>query len=103
MSPRRPFTVALIPHTNLILVVADTECPCYSARLSVEPKRVEYGIADNETNISNYCLKLKYNVFMRRPHQCIKYHSQVIQSWCGCGVMSLSCVILSWYGVMSLS
>ena len=36
----RPFTVALIPNTNLILVVADTTCPCYSARETVAPTKV---------------------------------------------------------------
>merc|ERR1719341_1846877 len=38
----RPFTVALIPNTNLILVVADTTCPCYSARETVAPTKVDY-------------------------------------------------------------
>ena len=25
---RRPFSVQLIPHTNLVMIVADTTCPC---------------------------------------------------------------------------
>jgi len=66
----RPFTVALIPNTNLILVVADTTCPCYSARETVAPTKVDYGPA-NETT---YCEKLKTNLYRKKPHQCIHYH-----------------------------
>ena len=35
----RPFSVTQIPHTNLVLIVADKMCPCYSARISVDPVR----------------------------------------------------------------
>jgi hypothetical protein len=28
MGCRRPFSVQMIPHTNLIMIVADTTCPC---------------------------------------------------------------------------
>merc|ERR1719150_2120554 len=31
-SCESPFSVTLIPNTNLVLVVADKMCPCYSAR-----------------------------------------------------------------------
>ncbi len=31
----------MIPNTNLVLVVADTTCPCYSARISVTPTKVK--------------------------------------------------------------
>jgi hypothetical protein len=79
---QRPFTVTMIPHTNLILVVTDTECPCFSARISVEPTKVDYGPA-NETE---YCKKLKYNIYMKRPHQCVNYHTQEEEiSLCGGG------------------
>merc|ERR1711892_1503783 len=39
----RPFSVTLIPNTNLVLIVADKMCPCYSARISVNPVKVDYG------------------------------------------------------------
>merc|ERR1719209_1398756 len=42
-SCERPFSVALIPNTNLVLVVADKTCPCYSARISLVPTKVAYG------------------------------------------------------------
>jgi voltage-dependent calcium channel alpha-2/delta-3 len=47
----RQFTVSMIPNTNLILVAADTTCPCYSNRISVEPTKVDYG----PSNENMYC------------------------------------------------
>jgi len=68
----RPFSVTMIPHTNMILIVADRLCPCFSNKISIEPKKIEYGAA-NETA---YCEKLKYNIYRRKPTKCINYHAE---------------------------
>lgn len=68
----RPFGVQLIPHTNLILIVADKLCPCFSTKISIEPTKVEYGPA-NETA---YCERLKYNIYRRKPTECFNYHAE---------------------------
>ena len=39
----RPFSVTMIPHTNMILIVADRLCPCFSNKISIEPQKIEYG------------------------------------------------------------
>ena len=41
----RPFSVTLIPNTNLVLVVADKMCPCYSARISVTATKVIFWVS----------------------------------------------------------
>ena len=69
----RPFSVTQIPHTNLVLIVADKMCPCYSARISVSPVRVDYG-PKNETA---YCEKLKHNLYRQKPRPSVHYHPQV--------------------------
>lgn len=33
----RPFSVQKIPHSNLILLVVDTTCPCGTKQLDIEP------------------------------------------------------------------
>lgn len=33
----RPFSVQKIPHSNLILLVVDTLCPCGSKQLDIDP------------------------------------------------------------------
>ena len=50
----RPFTVSLIPHTNLILVVADTTCPCYSAKITVNPTKVPTRLIRPPWSLSHY-------------------------------------------------
>ena len=70
----RPFSVNMIPHTNLIMIVADKTCPCFSRKISIEPTKVEYGPA-NETA---YCERLKYNIYRRKPMHCMNYHPEVI-------------------------
>ena len=72
LSPR-PFSVTLIPNTNLVLIVADKMCPCYSARISVNPTKVDYG-PKNETT---YCEKLKTNLYRQKPRPSVFYHPQV--------------------------
>jgi voltage-dependent calcium channel alpha-2/delta-3 len=87
----RQFTVSMIPNTNLILVAADTTCPCYSNRISVEPIKVDYG-PSNETM---YCEKLKTNLYRKKPHQCIKYHPQEEEiSLCGSGCSFKMCPVV---------
>merc|ERR550519_2015091 len=78
----RPFSVTLIPNTNLVLVVADKMCPCFSARISVAPTRVDYG-PKNES-AGNYCEKLKSNLYRKKPMPCVHYHPQEEEiSLCG--------------------
>ena len=69
----RPFSVNLIPHTNLIMIVADKMCPCFSTKISIEPTKVEYGPA-NETA---YCERLKYSIYRKMPSHCLNYHPEV--------------------------
>jgi len=66
-SCERPFSVALVPNTNLVLVVADKMCPCYSAGISVAPTKVAYGPG-------NYCEKLKSNLYRQKTFPCMFYH-----------------------------
>merc|ERR1712128_233692 len=68
----RPFSVTLIPNTNLVLIVADKMCPCYSARISVNPTKVDYG-PKNETT---YGEKLKTNLYRQKPRPSVFYHPQ---------------------------
>merc|ERR1719310_1794318 len=76
----RPFSVTLIPNTNLVLIVADKMCPCYSARISVNPTKVDYG-PKNETT---YCEKLKTNLYRQKPSPNVFYHPQEEEiSLCG--------------------
>jgi len=80
----RPFSVNLIPHTNLIMIVADKMCPCFSTKISIEPTKVEYGPA-NETA---YCERLKYSIYRKMPSHCLNYHPEeteinLIPSNCG--------------------
>ena len=76
----RPFSVTQIPHTNLVLIVADKMCPCYSAKISVNPVKVDYG-PKNETT---YCEKLKTNLYRQKPQPSVHYHPQEEEiSLCG--------------------
>jgi len=68
----RPFSATLIPNTNLVLVVADKNCPCYSTKISVEPVKVEYGIKNESAN--NYCTLLKTNLYRNKPQKGFHYH-----------------------------
>jgi len=78
----RPFSVNLIPHTNLIMIVADKTCPCFSTKITIEPTKVEYGPA-NETA---YCERLKYSIYRRKPTHCLNYHAEETEiKLCGGG------------------
>jgi hypothetical protein len=51
----RPFSVQKIPHSNLILLVVDTLCPCGSKQLDIEPQEIPGGageLRDLEWNFS---------------------------------------------------
>eukprot|EP00090_Calanus_glacialis_P023863 TRINITY_DN369_c0_g1_i1.p1 TRINITY_DN369_c0_g1~~TRINITY_DN369_c0_g1_i1.p1 ORF type:complete len:1359 (+),score=332.60 TRINITY_DN369_c0_g1_i1:336-4412(+) len=89
----RPFSVTLIPNTNLVLIVADKMCPCYSARISVNPTKVDYG-PKNETT---YCEKLKTNLYRQKPRPSVFYHPQEEEiSLCGgSSHLALSALLIS--------
>ncbi|KAK2724952.1 hypothetical protein QYM36_001414 [Artemia franciscana] len=65
----RSFTAHRIPHSNLILVVVDTLCPCDSRKMSIEPTEVYY----NETE---RCDRLSQPLYRQRPTECISYHPE---------------------------
>ena len=70
----RPFILSKIPHTNLVLLVADSTCPCYSTSISVTPTKVDYGPKYE----ADHCKKLNKNVYRHKPrHTAITYHPQV--------------------------
>lgn len=56
-----------IPHSNLILLVVDTLCPCGSKQLFITPQEVPP---------SATCPK--DSLFRRRPSTCVNYHPEVI-------------------------
>jgi len=97
----RPFSVTLIPNTNLVLIVADKMCPCYSARISVNPTKVDYG-PKNETT---YCEKLKTNLYRQKPRPSVFYHPQEEEiSLCGgSSHVALSALLVSFSLITSLS
>lgn len=70
----RPFSVQKVPHSNLILLVVDTLCPCGSKQLSINPQEITY-----DNNANGGCLhKPKDSLYRRRPPKCINYHPEVI-------------------------
>ena len=75
-SCERPFSVTLIPNTNLVLVVADKMCPCSSAKISVALTKVAYNGPENDS-ASNYCEKLKSNLYRKKPRGVVFYHPEV--------------------------
>ncbi|XP_049817631.1 voltage-dependent calcium channel subunit alpha-2/delta-3 isoform X1 [Aethina tumida] len=70
----RPFSVQKIPHSNLILLVVDTTCPCGSKQLSIEPQELVY-----DTGAVDCMQKTKDNLYRRRPPKCINYHPEEIE------------------------
>lgn len=72
----RPFSVQKIRHTNLILLVVDTLCPCGSKQLSIEPIEalMEPGA----------CIARRERLYRRRPPKCINYHPEEMEiKFCG--------------------
>ena len=97
----RPFSVQLIPHTNLVLIVADKLCPCFSTKISIEPVKVEYGPA-NETA---YCERLKYNIYRRKPVHCFHYHPEETEiKLCGRagGLVRLDWLVMAVAAILAL-
>ncbi|VVC44398.1 Hypothetical protein CINCED_3A000365 [Cinara cedri] len=73
----RPFSVQKIPHSNLILLVVDTLCPCGSKQLSIEPQEVRQEI--DESGQPVYSCQDQNNLFRRRTGKCINYHPEEIE------------------------
>lgn len=72
VSRYRPFSVQKVPHSNLILLVVDTTCPCGSKQLSIAPQEIVY----NNGNAG--CLhQIKDSLYRRRPPKCFNYHPEV--------------------------
>jgi len=104
----RPFSVNMIPHTNLIMIIADKTCPCFNTKISIEPTKVEYG-PSNETD---YCERLKYNIYRRKPMHCMNYHPEETEiKLCGGGtrfdlnlmMLALIVFVQRWITVSSTS
>lgn len=66
----RPFSVQKIPHSNLILLVVDTLCPCGAKRLDVRAR---------EAPARAPCRRLAAH-HRRRPAHCGSYHPEVSSS-----------------------
>lgn len=67
----RPFSVQKIPHSNLILLVVDTLCPCGSKQLDIEPLEI--------TGSSGACGTRRLGrefLPRKRPSKCINYHPE---------------------------
>lgn len=74
--PRRPFSVQKIRHTNLILLVVDTLCPCGSKQLSIEPIEA--------LTEPGACTARRERLYRRRPPKCINYHPEEMEiKFCG--------------------
>lgn len=73
----RPFSVQKIPHSNLILLVVDTLCPCGSKQLSITPQEILYDAANGGCSH-----KSKDSLYRKRPPKCINYHPEVSNPFC---------------------
>ncbi|XP_053983489.1 voltage-dependent calcium channel subunit alpha-2/delta-3 isoform X3 [Hylaeus volcanicus] len=67
----RPFSVQKIHHTNLILLVVDTLCPCGSKQLSIEPIEA--------LTEPGACTARRERLYRRRPPKCINYHPEEME------------------------
>ncbi|CAH0727477.1 unnamed protein product, partial [Brenthis ino] len=73
----RPFSVQKIPHSNLILLVVDTLCPCGAKRLDVRAR---------EAGVRTACRRAPRALPRRRPPACVSYHPEEIEiQSCGRG------------------
>lgn len=70
----RPFSVQKIPHSNLILLVVDTLCPCGSKQLDIEPLEVPGGSGACGTR-----RLARERLSRKRPANCINYHPEEIE------------------------
>lgn len=64
----RPFSVQKIPHSNLMLLVVDTLCPCGSKQLNISPREV--------VDAKECDLKYEF-MYRRRTGKCVNYHPEV--------------------------
>ncbi|XP_039313791.1 voltage-dependent calcium channel subunit alpha-2/delta-3 isoform X2 [Solenopsis invicta] len=72
----RPFSVQKIHHTNLILLVVDTLCPCGNKQLSIEPIEA--------LTEPGACTARRERLYRRRPPKCINYHPEEMEiKFCG--------------------
>ncbi|XP_066588123.1 voltage-dependent calcium channel subunit alpha-2/delta-3 isoform X2 [Prorops nasuta] len=84
----RPFSVQKIPHTNLILLVVDTLCPCGSKHLSIDPIEA--------VSEAGKCSARRERLYRRRPPKCINYHPEEMEiKFCGGSCSLSSCFSLS--------
>ncbi|XP_016845340.1 voltage-dependent calcium channel subunit alpha-2/delta-3 isoform X2 [Nasonia vitripennis] len=67
----RPFSVQKISHTNLILLVVDTLCPCGTKKLGIRPFE-----AMSEPGA---CTARRERLYRRRPAKCINYHPEELE------------------------
>ncbi|XP_058802491.1 voltage-dependent calcium channel subunit alpha-2/delta-3 isoform X2 [Phymastichus coffea] len=68
----RPFSLQKIAHTNLILLVVDTVCPCGNKKLGIRPfeARTEAGA----------CTARRERLYRRKhPSKCISYHPEEME------------------------
>ncbi|CAG4977907.1 unnamed protein product [Parnassius apollo] len=66
----RPFSVQKVPHSNLILLVVDTLCPCGAKRLDVRAREAPPRTA---------CRRAPAAAHRRRPRHCVSYHPEEIE------------------------
>jgi len=82
----RPFTVSLIPHTNLVLIVADMTCLCDKDTLSIMATNVDYDRYDEyeyqmiNTN-NSYRQKVRPNAFYHPEEEEIHLCGGSGQGW----------------------
>lgn len=82
----RPFSVQKIPHSNLILLVVDTLCPCGAKRLDVRAR---------ESPPRSVCRRYPLQKHRRRPHNCVSYHPEEIEiQSCGRGERTKPMIVL---------
>ncbi|XP_023946898.1 voltage-dependent calcium channel subunit alpha-2/delta-4 isoform X1 [Bicyclus anynana] len=82
----RPFSVQKIPHSNLILLVVDTLCPCGAKRLDVRAR---------EAGVRTACRRPARALPRRRPPACVSYHPEEIEiQSCGRGARTRPMFVL---------
>ncbi|KAK3914550.1 Voltage-dependent calcium channel subunit alpha-2/delta-3 [Frankliniella fusca] len=87
----RPFSVQKIPHSNLILLVVDTLCPCGNKKLAIQPQEVVYEGASSSCKGRNP----RDNLVRRRPPKCISYHPEEVEIH-ACGSATKQSLTASW-------
>ncbi|XP_034240269.1 voltage-dependent calcium channel subunit alpha-2/delta-4 [Thrips palmi] len=89
----RPFSVQKIPHSNLILLVVDTLCPCGNKKLAIQPQEVVYEGASSTCKGRNP----RDNLARRRPPKCISYHPEEVEIHaCGSATKQSLSTVASW-------